>query len=321
MKHRFCATVALLALNAMGGWADAADIRLGQADAYGVVATIRPDPNELGSKTNLFIAVSASNVLFLRGADLGDWQPYSGANIRAAAEGVTLVDGMGVMVTNYDLSALAGAQVYVGYGQTGADLGRPGHVALVYQQGRTPLQPSCSLASADWGADVRQDGDMLIVSTQGRCLAPPPGHADCAAVAATAPTGVSQLLSSQVTRFDVQGVSASGPTAVDAPLRAHLRSLFALNQCTMNAPAASPAKLAQHYDVCYDETGEAQRFLDGSLAKPFVTLDPPVEVAVEMDLSAKVVPDCFQTGADRISDALTGERWVRQADGRYLSTR
>ena len=44
---------------------------------------------------------------------------------------------------------------------------------------------------------------------------------------------------------------------------------------------------------------------------PGVTVNPPITFAIASTTTGQVVADCFNTNADSIFDAFTGETWVK----------
>lgn len=300
--------------------AHGADVRLDMANADGVYATILPEAADVGGLTNFYIGAAFGGKLYLRGADLGDWQEYLGGEIKPAITGATLSVKTGLVVTNDDLSTLDGVQLYVGYGKTQADLNKPGHLAMVYQQHGQKLQASCDLTSARWGTRARQDGDTLTLSSGGKCIAPPPANRPvCQYDQPAAPTGVSLEQIGTVEKFEVQGLESTVlPVDLNGTLARGLKRVFEGSVCEINAPVDTPISSGFGLDVCYDETSEANSFFSTSISSGFVKVNPPVTATAKMVFTSKIVADCFKAGAQIVSNALTHERWSRQDDGTYV---
>ena len=81
----------------------------------------------------------------------------------------------------------------------------------------------------------------------------------------------------------------------------------------MNAPAET-ANLVVNSDLCLDLTTAITGAI-GSLPIDGIVITPPVNYFTKGTSASQSVPDCFETDATTISDALTGEVWINQGGG------
>ncbi|TRZ57195.1 MAG: hypothetical protein D4S02_13950 [Rhodocyclaceae bacterium] len=114
------------------GSANAASVALGQASATGISATITPDSTESGS-LNVYMAVLFNGQAFLRKGASDDWRPLGSGALPVAGQFLAAgAQPVSISVTNLDVSAFVGLEVYVAYGLTEADLLRAGHLAKIH---------------------------------------------------------------------------------------------------------------------------------------------------------------------------------------------
>ena len=122
-------TAALLMLGAVTS--QGATLTLATAGKGGVTATITPDAQEKGP-VNIYMAAVYNGIPFFRGATTTSWSPYSSGDFPVAATANLGGSPLTLTIADFDLSALPGLDLYVGYGITSADLSKSNHVARVY---------------------------------------------------------------------------------------------------------------------------------------------------------------------------------------------
>lgn len=111
----------------------AAGIVLGQAGKTGVTATITPDSSEIGSTTNVYFAATLGGKVYFRHQSSQDWRVYSGGAYPVAISGQALQSSTAVTVTDLDVTALSGLEIYVAYGNSEAELAqKAGHLSKIY---------------------------------------------------------------------------------------------------------------------------------------------------------------------------------------------
>ena len=131
MNRKCQATVAAAMLVLSAGSAYAASVALGQASAAGISATITPDTTESGS-LNVYMGALFNGQWFLRNG-AADWRPLGTGALPVAGQiSAAGAQPVSVSVTNLDISALVGLEVYVAYGLAEADLLKPGHLAKIH---------------------------------------------------------------------------------------------------------------------------------------------------------------------------------------------
>jgi len=108
-----------------------ASLTLAAANAGNVAATIAPDATEKGS-VDIYMAALHKDIPYFRGPLTSDWNAYSSGTFPSTAKVSLTGKPITFTITNFDLSALPGLELYIGYGATEADLKKSGHVARVY---------------------------------------------------------------------------------------------------------------------------------------------------------------------------------------------
>lgn len=112
-----------------------ADVTLESATSTGVIAKITPAATDSGIK-NVYIGAEIGGSLYLRGLSISDWKLYDpGSPLPVAAYIVTgsTVPSVTVQVSDMDISALVGLNVYVAYGSSESEaLNSAGHLAKIY---------------------------------------------------------------------------------------------------------------------------------------------------------------------------------------------
>lgn len=108
-----------------------AGVTLDQVGPTGISARITPEAAETGTR-NVYMGAIFNGRLYLRGPGTLDWSEFNGSSIPVAGQ-VTLSSApVTVVVTDFDISFLHGADVYVGYGNSQFDLLISGHLARIY---------------------------------------------------------------------------------------------------------------------------------------------------------------------------------------------
>jgi hypothetical protein len=299
----------------------AAEVALGQAGPNGVSALITPDPAEIGSTVKVYMAAKLGPNMFLRVGN--QWQPYHGGPLPVAVESLTLAASNQVVVADFDISNLAGLEVYVAYGANEAEIfAKPGHLAKVHTVGAPAPQPppqqtanaACNTASAPAGVSYAMNGNKVTVTTHGQCI-PLPDTALCSAPPVPQATGVSVLTTMRIDTFQMSGININFP-GIPNPLDAMGRQLANVSTCVRNVPA-DYSTYEINADVCYDITDKVDT-TSLQAAGPMISVTPPITEKFQGTIVNTPVADCFATDAATISDAFTHELWIRQADGSYL---
>jgi len=122
-------TAALLMLGATAS--QGADLTLATADSRGVTASITPAAGESGI-VNIYMAAVYNGTTFFRGPTTTAWSAYTSGDFPIAASVSLTGAPLTLTIADFDLSALPGLDLYVGYGVTPADLSKSNHVAKVY---------------------------------------------------------------------------------------------------------------------------------------------------------------------------------------------
>ena len=120
------------ALWSCAGPLQAASIGLTGASAMAVSATIVPDAGDVGKPAHIWVGALFQDVLYMRSGKT--WTRYSSGPLPVAISGQTLFASTLVsVVEQMDISALAGLELYVGYGASEQDMrSAPGKLAKVY---------------------------------------------------------------------------------------------------------------------------------------------------------------------------------------------
>lgn len=190
-------------------------------------------------------------------------------------------------------------------------------LALIASTGGDGSAAACDTTSIPEGMSVTQDGNTVNVSTNGQCIAMPENQTGnfCAPPVQPTATGISVLSTTNTTSFqttgltiDIQGI----PNPLDT-----IQSSLSSTTCTINVPAED-ANFVVNSDICFDVTDQYSGLSD--LPGVGITINPPVTLAYTGTTTGQVVANCFATDATVVSDAVTGETWVRGADGNFVQT-
>jgi len=172
---------------------------------------------------------------------------------------------------------------------------------------------ACETNDLPEGMVITENGNTVNITTNGQCIAMPENQTGnfCSAPDQPTATGISVLSSTNTTSFQTTGLVFDVPGFPD-PLQSMQDSLSSTT-CTMNVPAEN-ADFVVNSDVCLDVTNQ----FSGFTSIPGVTLTPPVTIAYAGTTTGQIVADCFATDATVVSDAFTGEAWIRGTDGNFV---
>lgn len=188
----------------------------------------------------------------------------------------------------------------------------PNLLAQIPGSGGSGSVPACSsTAEIPAGMVVTQSGNVVNVTTNDQCIVLPENTNFCEPPAQSEPTGISVLSNVNITSSQTTGVTIDLPGIPD-PI-----DLIAQNfsSCIVNA-SVDAVNLIVNSDVCFDVTSQFSDTPSGF----GITINPPVTFAVVSTNDSQVVSDCFATNAASVSDAFTGETWVKDASGNFVST-
>lgn len=169
-----------------------------------------------------------------------------------------------------------------------------------YSNGNTGV-PGCDATQIPAGITASQSGNVVTVTTNGQCIPMPSDTDICKFPQQPTITNISVLGTNSVTNSQITGVSiGSGPNMFQqlADMSANVKA------CTINAPAGSE-KLIVNSDLCFDITSAVEGL-------PGITITGPVQYLMKGTFATQIVADCFKTDASVITNAVTGEVWVRQ---------
>lgn len=321
-----------LALSTFG--AAQAEVMLSEHSSATLTAMILPDSSEIGSTVNIYMGAKLGSSWYIRGVTTKDWQPL-GENIPAAKENVTLTaDPLIEQVVDFDITNLLnlGLEVYVAYGKTPADIFKTGHMNKILskeqsggfspdpnanpntnQTGSNTSSSACDNAAAPEGISYTQNGNVITVTTNGKCIVPP--ESMCNAPAPTTATNISMLQSFAISDFKMDGITINIPSMPN-PLEEAGKALTGSKTCLINVPE-NYSSFTVNADVCYDITDKVAGSLQ-SLPSAFVTVTKPITEMFKGTITNTQVNDCFSSGADSITNVVTKEVWIKQADGSYL---
>lgn len=169
-----------------------------------------------------------------------------------------------------------------------------------------------SVSACDGSSDipaalvVTQSGNVVNITTNGQCIVIPLDENNfCETPAQPEPTGISVLTTVNLTSSKTTGIEFT--MGIENPIGSVADGLSNAS-CTINAFSED---LIINSDVCFDMTDQLSSFSDFS----GVTINPPVTFAIASTTTGQVVADCFARSAASITDAFTGETWVRDPLG------
>lgn len=178
-------------------------------------------------------------------------------------------------------------------------------IAQVDSSGGDTGVPGCDTSKIPAGITASQSGDVVTVTTNGKCISMPEDSNICKFPQQPTATNISVLGINSVTDSRITGVSVgSGPDIFQqiVDMAANVKT------CTINAPAESQ-KLTVNSDLCLDITSAVE---DLGSEMPGLTITPPVQYFMKGTFATQIVADCFKTDATVITDAFTGEIWTQQ---------
>ncbi|AEJ02936.1 hypothetical protein Nit79A3_3202 [Nitrosomonas sp. Is79A3] len=173
---------------------------------------------------------------------------------------------------------------------------------------------ACDTTDALSGVSYSQSGNVVTVTTSGQCVPAPDLTKTnlCQVPKQTTASGISLLGSNTITSSSIVGLSTSIP-GLPNPFQAIVDAAANVKHCTMNAPAET-ANLVVNSDLCLDITTAITETI-AALPIDGIVMTPPVNYFTKGTYKSQSVPDCFETDATTISDALTGEVWINQGGG------
>ncbi|MEK7708812.1 MAG: hypothetical protein AAB376_03525 [Pseudomonadota bacterium] len=168
---------------------------------------------------------------------------------------------------------------------------------------------ACDTTNVLAGVTYSQSGNVVTVTSNGQCVTAPAltNTNLCQVPKQTTASGISLLSSNTITASSIVGISIPGMPSLFQDI---INEAASVKHCTMNAPAAT-ANLVVNSDLCLDITTAITGAI-GSLPIDGIVITPPVNYFTKGTYTSQSVPDCFETDATTISDALTGEVWINQ---------
>lgn len=190
----------------------------------------------------------------------------------------------------------------------------PNLVGLVQSSGGDGGISACNTVNVPDGISYSQSGNVVTVTTNGQCV-PAPNVTDptnsnlCVAPQQTTASGISVLSSNTVTASSLNGITITTP-GLPNTFQAIVDATASVKHCTVNA-ATDTANLIVNSDLCFDVTEEISGLLN-SFPIDGIQVTPPITYTSAGTYSSQIVPDCFATDAATITDAFTGEVWIKQ---------
>ncbi len=174
---------------------------------------------------------------------------------------------------------------------------------------------ACDTSKTPAGITYSQSGNVVTVTSSGQCVAAPDlaNTNLCSVPRQTTASGISLLGSNTVTSSRLEGLTINIPGLPD-PIKG-IDASANVKHCTINV-AADTANLIVNSDLCFDITTTVTNLLAG-FPVDGIALTPPVKYYTAGTYTSNIVDDCFATDATTVSDAFTGEMWVRQ-NGEYV---
>ncbi len=175
---------------------------------------------------------------------------------------------------------------------------------------------ACDTSKIPAGIAYTQSGTVVTVTTKGQCV-PAPDISNtniCQAPKQTTASGISLLGSNTVTSSKIEGLKINIPGLPD-PIKGIVDASANVKHCTINAPAET-ASLVVNSDLCFDITSAITELLAG-FPVDGIAMTPPVKYFTAGTYTSQIVADCFATDATTISDAFSGDVWIRQ-DGSFV---
>ncbi len=182
-------------------------------------------------------------------------------------------------------------------------------IAQINNSGGNGNIASCDTTNTIPGITYSQSGNVITVTSNGQCVTAPEQNATnlCPIPKQTTPTGISILSTNTVTRSQISGITASIPGLLDPFLNLISASSNA-KHCTVNAPNEN-TNLIVNSDLCFDITTQLSDLI-GVIEG--ITVNPPITLSTAGTYTSQIVSDCFTTDAATITDAVTGDLWVKE---------
>ena len=177
---------------------------------------------------------------------------------------------------------------------------------------------ACDTTNTPAGIAYSQSGNIISVTSNGQCVSVPDLNTTsiCQAPQQTTASNISLLSSNTVTSSRMEGITTTVP-GLPNPFQAIVDATASVKHCTVNA-ASEAANLVTNSDLCFDITTALSALLvDFTLEG--ISVAPPVNYFFTGTNVNQTVADCFATDATTISDAFTGEAWVKQ-NGSFVKT-
>ena len=169
----------------------------------------------------------------------------------------------------------------------------------------------CDTSTAPAGISYSQSGNVVTVTTSGQCVpAPELSNSNfCQPPKQTAPSGISLLGSNTVSSSQITGISVTG---FPIDIKQIVDATANVKHCTKNA-AVETANIIVNSDLCFDVTTAITSLIPPGT--PGIVTNPPVLYSTKGTFTSQTVADCFATEATTVTDAFTGEVWIRNQAG------
>lgn len=179
----------------------------------------------------------------------------------------------------------------------------------VDQSGGNDGIPACDTGQIPAGFSYSQNGNVVNVTTNGQCVVLPASTNNtlCSAPRQATQTGISVLAATTLTQYRMGGITTVLPIN---PFES-MASGFSGKHCTINAPA-DMQNVIVNQDICLDVTQQFEASLGNLQNVPGISINPPITVTTQGTTSSTRVDNCFNTDADSIADAYSGEVWIKQ---------
>lgn len=202
-----------------------------------------------------------------------------------------------------------------GSGSTGGTdtSGGSGNTGGSNNGGGAAASAACSSAAVPAGMNYSVNGNNITVTTTGCITLPTAGM--CVPPAPTQATGINILQTSTAGNTSLSGLTFNIPGGTN-PFGDIGAAYAGGKACLQNAPEGM-STWNINYNVCYDITSQVGPAL-AAIPAGMVTVANQITIAANGTTTMQTVSDCFTTGADSITDALTSEMWIKQTDGSYL---
>ncbi|MCH9638301.1 MAG: hypothetical protein K0U40_02300 [Betaproteobacteria bacterium] len=170
---------------------------------------------------------------------------------------------------------------------------------------------ACDTTNTPAGISYSQSGNVISVTTNGQCVSVPDLNTTsiCQVPQQTIASGISVLSSNTVTSSRMDGITTTVP-GLPNPFQAIVDATASIKHCTINATSEA-ANQVVNSDLCFDITSALSALL-ADFTLEGISVTPPVNYFFTGTYMSQAVNDCFATDATTISDAFTGEAWVKQ---------